>query len=89
MYGRKYTKEEFYEWYEDAKAKGFKNPAIIVARSQREWEYQFQRRYEKQTGIKLTGRESKEEKIAIFTQFVENQYGGDYLAGRQAFEAMY
>ena len=89
MYGKKYTRKEFYEWYEEAKAKGFKNPAIVVARSQRQWEYQFQRRYEKETGRKLTGKESSEEKISIFVQFVEDYYGGDFREGKRAFEALY
>ena len=86
MYTKKYTKEEFNEQWLNAKDAGIKNPAITIVRSQRKWDYQFSRRYESLTGTKLTGRETKEERQAIFTNFIEDEFGGDYEAGREFFE---
>lgn len=83
----KYGKEEFEkEWYL-AKMAGLKNPAIMVARSQRKWEYQFARRYKKATGIELTGLETSEERQNIFMKFAELY--PSYNEAREAFEALY
>lgn len=88
MFDKKYTKAEFEREVALAKSAGIKNPAINVARSQRKWEYQFSRRYKKQTGIELTGRETKEQRQQIFEQYVE-LFGGDYAKAREEFEALY
>ena len=88
MFSPMYNKKEFMEMYLNAKDAKIKNPAINVARSQRKWEYQFSRRFKKKTGIELTGRETKEEREQIFTDFVE-YFEGDYSQAREAFEAMY
>ena len=85
----KYSFLEFAEEYYDAKDAGIKNPAIAIARSQRQWSYNFERKYRKATGESIKKDLSNEEREQIFIDFVENQYDGDYEAGRAAFEALY
>lgn len=86
MYERKYTEREFNFQMRKAHLAKIKNPATRIVQSQRKWEYQFSRRYESLTGTKLTGRETKEERQAIFTNFIESEFDGDYEAGREFFE---
>ena len=83
----KYNKEDFEkEWYL-SKMAGLKNPAIMVARSQRKWEYQFSRRYKKATGIELTGLETDKQRQNVFMKFAELY--PSYDEAREAFEALY
>lgn len=83
----KYGEKEFYQQWELAKLRGLKNPATMVARSQRKWEYQFSRRYKARTGIELTGRETKEERQNIFMQYAE--LFPSLKEARESFEALY
>ena len=88
MYFKKYTKAEFEEEYLNAKDAGWTNPAISLVRDQRKWDYQFSRRYKSLTGTELTGRETKAERKQIFIDFVEDEFGGDYQAGREFFQTV-
>lgn len=87
MFQPKLSKTEFELKLELAKDAKIKNPSREIARSQRKWEYQMSRRYKKQTGKELTGRETKEERQEIFIEF-SNMFGSMDEA-REAFEALY
>lgn len=105
MFDRKYTKEEFERELYLAKLKGIKNPSIEIARSQRQWEYQFERRYKKalstrKAEMKAQGTWKDEYDINITGQeTVEERqaifynyveiFNGNYDEAREAFEALY
>ena len=86
MYEPKYNKEQFNREMRKAHLAKWKNPSTRIVQAQRKWEYQFSRRYESLTGNKLTGNETKEERQAIFQNFIEDEFDGDYEAGREFFE---
>lgn len=88
MYEPKYTEAQFNREMRKAHLAKMKNPATRIVQSQRKWEYQFSRRYESVTGKKLTGNETKEERQAIFRDFIEDEFDGDYETGREFFETV-
>lgn len=68
MYGKIYSRSQFFEKYDAAKLKGKKNPARAVALDQREWTYNFERSFYKITGYKVTGKEMTNKQLEEYEE---------------------
>lgn len=95
-YKTKLTESEFYEYYDDARDAGVKNPAKTIAEKQRKIRYSFQKEYEEAMRIKLNDDnfklkienfETPEAREKLFLDFAENYDDTD--AAREAFEDLY
>ena len=88
-YKPKLTESEFYEYYDDAKDAGVRNPAKTIAEKQRKIRYSFQKEYEQAMDKKLTIEdfETPEARERLFMDFAEGYDDTD--AAREAFEDLY
>lgn len=88
-YRPKLTESEFYDYYDDAKDAGVRNPAKTIAEKQRKIRYSFQKEYEQAMNRKLTIEdfETPEARESLFIIFAENYDDTD--DAREAFEALY
>lgn len=88
-YRPKLTESEFYDYYDDAKDAGVRNPAKTIAEKQRKIRYSFQKEYEEAMNKKLTIEdfETPEARERLFMDFAEGYDDTD--AAREAFEDLY
>ena len=92
MYTAKLNKNDYIFEATKAKKAGYKNLGRTLARAQRKWSYAFQRGYEAETGIKLTGKETSEEREQVFLNFVKSHSkikNRITKKARREFEALY
>lgn len=90
-FSKKYSKEEFEAQYDLAKRAKVKNPARAVAMSQEYVDRKFERQYKKLYGKELGDIRDKDDRIALFEDFVNEMQmqGLSYDEARDEFETYF
>lgn len=87
----KLDKTEFEFLYKEAKRQGMTNPARTIARAQEYVDRKFEREYKRFYGEDMPDLTNKEDRIALFENFVNDRIdeGYDYDEAREMFETYF
>ena len=87
----KLGRTEFESLYNEAKRQGMTNPARTIARAQEYVDRKFEREYKKFYGEDMPDLSNKEDRIALFENFVNDRLdeGYDYDEAREMFETYF